>query len=958
MHTGRMQGRMVDAPPTEWGPKRLRTFMSHGRDWEAVLNFYDACVRGTASISQLTQEAGASLAVPHDQMAVLPCDLAVLLDVAAHVGQVDSCVTGIEHLGLESRLGPAPAGTTSAGAAPTDAHNDVQLTLSYFGPAFCGWASQPGQATVEGALSAALSPLLTAANSQIVDGQGGSGQGGNSQIVDGQGGSGQGGDGQSGSGQGQSDEGQRGSGQGQSGNGQSGDGQGHSGEEQRGSGQGQSGNGQSGDGQGHSGEEQRGSGQGQSGNGQSSSFQGQGGNGQSGSFQGQGGNGQSGSGQGRKKSGKTKSTITITVSGRTDKGVHATGQVASFYSWAPVNVDQLQTSLSSHLPHPGSLRIVGVDMVPRRDTPKGKDTICTLTQARATEVVLPASKPDSTGSHPGVRALCIELVGDRFLRRMVRVLVATAVREAVYSPPGVSDAPLHVPLTGHVKDGEREGQEWGRGVSVTQPSHAQSTQLSPREDMKRDGDDTSSTSHAADGMKGEGEGGSVAVVSVPPASHAGRGAAGWQSEGNPPGTRAAGGQSPAGNVDLSGPALQLRALRGSTFRFAKCLVRKCQQNVRKCSTSGPSCPTAKIEVATVALVASETARCFSEVLETCRPLSYHEDCFVALARVKGGRVGEQVVFKSFLKERISPVVRAQVDNEALIHASLSHLSVLPLHLVLEDYDKIYLVLAYAEAGDLRQHMSRPMSELRVREFIVLPLLHGLEYLEQENIVHRDLKPENVVISEGNLLLADFGLAVVEALSLQETDSTFDDPNSCSSSSTDILAPSHCTRTTSTSAPHPKLGPCMSPCGSNASSMMASSVAGTPLYAAPEILSAMFKGKAPHEAVSHKNDMWALGIIILEALTGSHPFSDHYDHGGIIHSIVNMSKINLPASLSPDVANFIEQLLHKDPEQRARASKLLDHPWLSRVYAGDDSNPADVSHNGGLVDFGSVDCWEY
>ncbi|KAF6260937.1 hypothetical protein COO60DRAFT_1269072 [Scenedesmus sp. NREL 46B-D3] len=61
-----------------------------------------------------------------------------------------------------------------------------------------------------------------------------------------------------------------------------------------------------------------------------------------------------------------------------------------------------------------------------RDTPRGKGCECTLHVARASLVRLPA-----TASGQGVPCLCIELAGDRFLRRMVRVLVATAVREAL-----------------------------------------------------------------------------------------------------------------------------------------------------------------------------------------------------------------------------------------------------------------------------------------------------------------------------------------------------------------------------------------------------------------------------------------------------------------------------------------------------------------------------------------------
>ncbi|KAK9829404.1 hypothetical protein WJX72_005650 [[Myrmecia] bisecta] len=61
-----------------------------------------------------------------------------------------------------------------------------------------------------------------------------------------------------------------------------------------------------------------------------------------------------------------------------------------------------------------------------RDTPKGKDCSCHILTARASQVMLPG-----LDGQPGTPAVCIELVANRFLRKMVRVLAATAIREAV-----------------------------------------------------------------------------------------------------------------------------------------------------------------------------------------------------------------------------------------------------------------------------------------------------------------------------------------------------------------------------------------------------------------------------------------------------------------------------------------------------------------------------------------------
>jgi len=77
-----------------------------------------------------------------------------------------------------------------------------------------------------------------------------------------------------------------------------------------------------------------------------------------------------------------------------------------------------------------------------RDTAPGKGAVCALHAARAAAIVLPC----------GGRALRVELVADRFLRRMVRVLVATALRESIPAAavhPGDADALLKLAAAGN-----------------------------------------------------------------------------------------------------------------------------------------------------------------------------------------------------------------------------------------------------------------------------------------------------------------------------------------------------------------------------------------------------------------------------------------------------------------------------------------------------------------------------
>lgn len=91
-------------------------------------------------------------------------------------------------------------------------------------------------------------------------------------------------------------------------------------------------------------------------------------------------------------------------------------------SFSVARVDKLLRQLEGKLL---SYKMFARDTKPSRNT--GPPTECFLYHARATEARLPGSDKDRTDDVP---VMCVELVGNRFLRRMVRVLVATTVREA------------------------------------------------------------------------------------------------------------------------------------------------------------------------------------------------------------------------------------------------------------------------------------------------------------------------------------------------------------------------------------------------------------------------------------------------------------------------------------------------------------------------------------------------
>uniref|UniRef100_A0A7S0X010 Protein kinase domain-containing protein n=1 Tax=Chlamydomonas leiostraca TaxID=1034604 RepID=A0A7S0X010_9CHLO len=347
-----------------------------------------------------------------------------------------------------------------------------------------------------------------------------------------------------------------------------------------------------------------------------------------------------------------------------------------------------------------------------------------------------------------------------------------------------------------------------------------------------------------------------------------------------------------------------------------------------------------------------SARTWDEAIETQRPLAYHSDCLVSIARCKCS--GLQVVVKSYMKALLSSVARQQVDTETHIHSTLQHEHVVPLLLAAEDSRCIYMVISWADGGDLRGHMAG-MSERRLREFVVAPLLQALVQLHAQGVVHRDIKPDNVLVHQGRVLLADFGLAVYHDPSPHNSpEDSEDSGHSTQGSGCDELCIAHplsCACSDSSSIGDCSDGELSADAEAGAalahqrlkqrlgggstggmrrpasSPELLASAGGTPLYTAPEVLLAMFQSRIVSDVVGHKNDVWALAMMALESLTGHHPFSHD---ANVLYSIAHHTRVKLPTHISRECSDFLAAALQRDPCLRPTAAELLEHPWITGV----------------------------
>lgn len=199
----------------------------------------------------------------------------------------------------------------------------------------------------------------------------------------------------------------------------------------------------------------------------------------------------------------------------------------------------------------------------------------------------------------------------------------------------------------------------------------------------------------------------------------------------------------------------------------------------------------------------------------------------------------------------------QTKTERTILESVNrHPFVVKLFYAFQDHAKLYLILEYAQGGELFHHLAMErMFEEDAAAFYMAEMVLALEHLHQNvGVLYRDLKPENCLLdAEGHLLLTDFGLSKI-ALS---------DDDRCNS------------------------------------------LLGTIEYMAPEVIQGKPYGKAC--------DWWSLGALGYDLLTGSPPFRAN-NHAKLQEKIVKQ-KLVLPYYLGPDAKDLLTRLLRKEPSKR-------------------------------------------
>jgi predicted ATPase/predicted Ser/Thr protein kinase len=248
---------------------------------------------------------------------------------------------------------------------------------------------------------------------------------------------------------------------------------------------------------------------------------------------------------------------------------------------------------------------------------------------------------------------------------------------------------------------------------------------------------------------------------------------------------------------------------------------------------------------------------------------------VYLAR--DGRLDRTVAIKALAASLASDPSRvARFRSEAKLVAQLNHPHIAQIHDVREEGGHVYLVLEYVDGESLAGRLSRGAMPLMEAMEICVQVARAVGAAHARGVVHRDLKPDNIRITpDGTAKVLDFGIA-----------KALDQPAPADTERTTVMV------TAATSGPATQAG----------------AIVGTPGYMAPE--------QARGRGVEKRADIWALGCILFECLTGQRAFS-----GPTIADTLAATLISEPAwsQLPGETPAVIVSLLHrclvKDAESR-------------------------------------------
>ncbi len=246
-------------------------------------------------------------------------------------------------------------------------------------------------------------------------------------------------------------------------------------------------------------------------------------------------------------------------------------------------------------------------------------------------------------------------------------------------------------------------------------------------------------------------------------------------------------------------------------------------------------------------------------------------------RARDERLGREVALKLIRPASSdNPDHLRRFEQEARAAAALNHPNILAIYDVGFEGTTPYIVSELLEGKTLRQRLEEGAIPLREATDYALQIAHGLTAAHDRHVVHRDLKPENLFLtSEGRVKILDFGVAKLQAP--VENDGAIQNMPTVTRSGT---------------------------------------VIGTVAYMSPEQLRS--------RPVDHRSDIFGLGAILYEMLTGCRAFHGETE----VDTMTAVLREEPPdsnldqASIPPAYKDIIKHCLEKEPENRFQSARDL------------------------------------